>query len=665
MLGHVHNPDNESNRRLLWSHTASAVLLLSVVFLAHGGSLHGEFLLDDQGAIQDNASIHNLSSLGKVLGDGEYTTIAGRPLLNLSLAVNYALGGNSPEGYRVVNYLIHAATAFVLFALLRRVLLQFADARAAAVPLALMVSILWCIHPLTINGVSYIVQRAESMTSGFYVTVLWAFTKGIQTERRRWFVLSVIAAWLGGLTKEIIATVPMTVVALDILVVTRDWRKALSQHWKVYLALASSWIPLAICMWASKSREGTVGFGMGVTLQEHLQTQVWAIARYLRLTVWPQPMIFDYGDRFVVTEPAQVIPAISVLFALGALTLWLLVRRSPLAFAGVAICLLLAPTSVVPIATQTVAEHRMYLASAAVITVVVLLLYLGLQRLPRLSSFGIAAPSMVLGGLLAPVAVVLLLWTVQHTRVLLANDTLWTDTLHKLPSNQRAVLGLAEAKFRLKDDESAEDLCRQLIATPSKFAVNAHVLRGQIVERRGDLPQALSEFSQAITLCPSRRKYTLCNAYEHRAQVYLQQREFQKSIDDFALAIQIRPNVIKYYHQRAIALRDFGRYDDAIQELDQARAIDPRNVSTEIFRGSIGFVSGDLTLALASFDRILAQDPDHLIARRSRARVCVQLNRWSDALFEIRRLQREGRRVDDKLVHDVEQHFANHSHEKM
>ena len=416
-------------------------------------------------------------------------------------------------------------------------------------------------------------------------------------------------------------------------------------------------------MWASKSREGTVGFGMGVSLQEHLQTQVWAIARYLRLTVWPQPTIFDYGDRFVVTDSSQLIVPAVVLASFGVLVAWLLIRKSPLAFLGVAIGLLLAPTTVIPIATQTVAEHRMYLASACMISFVVLTIHLGLSRLMWASpSLTLKRQRVVLGLMFAPVILTLIVLTVRHTRVFLTNESLWADTFQKFPTNQRAAIGLAEAKYRKKtDDVAAESLCNQVIATPGKFVVNAYVLRGLIAERSGHLQQALDDFTQAIDLCPKQRKYALCDAYEHRGQVYLQQREFQKAADDFAEAICVRPKVIKFYHQRAIALRDAGRYAEALQSLDQANVIDSENLNTDIVRGSVNFASGDLTHALDSFDRILVHDPSHLVARRSRVRVYAQLNRWSDAMSEIRRLQQEGRRVDEKLVRDVEQHLANQS----
>lgn len=600
-----------------------SVLLLVVVFLAHGGSLHGAFLLDDLGAIVDNESIHTLtlSSLQTVLWGGKFTTVAGRPLLNLTLAINYAWGGVHPEGYHVFNYVVHAASAFVLFSFLRRVLAQFSETGRAAVSLALTISLVWCIHPLTINAVSYVCQRAESLASCFYLIVLWAFVKGIQTSRRRWFALSILAAWAGSFTKEIIATVPVTVLALDVLVVTRDWRTALRRHWGVYLGLLSSWIPLGACMWWSKSRAGTVGFGMGVTLQEHLQTQVWAIARYLRLAVWPNPLTFDYGDHFVVSDFGQVLSASVVVLFWGVLVVWLLVRRSPWAFPGVVLCLLLSPTSVIPIATQTVAEHRMYLASACVIASLVLIGYLSLARLPRFSSASWSSQVTISCALIAPVAATLFLSTVRHTRVLLSAESVWEDTVQKHPQNQRAVYSLALAKSRAnREVDIVRRLCDQAIEMPGIYDVSAYALRGRL---------------------------------------FAQQGEFEKAFDDFSQAIRLRPKAVEYYHQRALALLSLERYDEAIHDIDKAKAVDPANINTDLVRGTAHTKRGELALALECFERFLTRNPSHVTARRQRASLYARLNRWQDAMREIRRLEDEGHRVDAKLVEQVKQNLAS------
>ena len=233
-------------------------------------------------------------------------------------------------------------------------------------------------------------------------------------------------------------------------------------------------------MWASKGREGTVGFGMGVTLQEHVQTQVWALARYLRLAIWPQPLVFDYGNRFVATDLSQLLAAAAMIAAFGALVVWLLVRRSPLAILGVVPILLLAPTTVIPIATQTVAEHRMYLASACPIAAVVLGIYLALARLPRFSAAPLVRRSAAFGVVLMPVFTMLFLMTMRHTQIFATGETLWADTLRKQPVNQRAVFSLAAVKFNAKTaDETAERLCDQAIGVSGIYRVNAYELRGR------------------------------------------------------------------------------------------------------------------------------------------------------------------------------------------
>ena len=598
------------------------ILFLLVVLVTHGGSLHGPFLFDDEGAIVGNTSIHipSLTSLPSALWGGKFTTVTGRPFLNLTFALNYLWGGLRPEGYHLANYFVHVGAAFVLFSLLHRVLAQFDETRTAAIPLALGISLLWCVHPLTINGVSYICQRAEAISSGFYLIVLWAFVKGVQTSHRRWFLLSVFAAWLGGLTKEIIATVPMTVILLDVLIVTRDWRKALRQHWRVYLGLMTSWIPLGVCMWASKSRDETVGYGMGVTLQEHVQTQVWAIARYLQLTVWPRPLIFDYGDRFVVSDSGQIFAAIVVCLAFGSLTVWLLVRKSPWAFSGVALCLLLAPTSAIPITTQTVAEHRMYLASACLIAALVLGAYLALARLHRVS---VATRSVTFGVLLASVAVMLSLTTARHTRSFLSGESIWADTFQKHPTNQRAAYNLAIAKFNRKtvnDDDVALRLCDEVIGMTGDYVAGGYELRGLIFARRG---------------------------------------EHQMAVDNITQAIALRPGYSEYYQNRAKSLRDLGRHNEALRDLHRAMSINPNNIYADLIRGSIYTTRGEFTLALECFDRLLEKDPHHGGARIRRARVYARLDRWQDALQEIQRLRNDGRAIDEAFVREVEQHLSS------
>ena len=176
-----------------WLRTCGATLLVgaaivTAVVAVYSQSLRGEFVYDDQDAIANNPSIRRLWPLWPVLSPPAVGgTVSGRPVLNLSLALNYALGETDVWGYHAVNLGIHAAAALVLFGIVRRTLIGKVDggpkrggqipnpnleisnkfesrnpkASARATWLAAAVAVLWAVHPLQTEAVAYIVQRAE------------------------------------------------------------------------------------------------------------------------------------------------------------------------------------------------------------------------------------------------------------------------------------------------------------------------------------------------------------------------------------------------------------------------------------------------------------------------------------------------------------------------
>src|SRR5580658_5542516 len=102
----------------------SAALIVAAGLAAYHNSFHGPLIFDDTLAITDNPSIRRISDLGDILAPPhDAATAQGRPVLNLSLAINYALGGVDPAGYHYGNLLIHLAAGLALFGIIRRTLL--------------------------------------------------------------------------------------------------------------------------------------------------------------------------------------------------------------------------------------------------------------------------------------------------------------------------------------------------------------------------------------------------------------------------------------------------------------------------------------------------------------------------------------------------------------
>ncbi|MCP4614830.1 MAG: hypothetical protein GY844_00205, partial [Bradyrhizobium sp.] len=149
------------------SHALLAGLVLVVVGVAtFGNNLDGPFVFDDTLAIERNESIRRLWPITDVLVAPAGSSSAGRPVGNLTLAINYAIGEYEVGGYHVVNIGVHILCALVLFGVVRRTLLLEALRErfgAASSALALACALLWMVHPIQTECVNYLTQRYESL----------------------------------------------------------------------------------------------------------------------------------------------------------------------------------------------------------------------------------------------------------------------------------------------------------------------------------------------------------------------------------------------------------------------------------------------------------------------------------------------------------------------
>src|SRR5882672_10216073 len=140
------------------------VLVICAGLYAYHNSLHGPFIFDDLPSIPYNRSIRHLWPLQDVLLPPPIRQIVTRPTVNLSLAVNYALGGLNVWGYHVFNVTVHLLGALVLYGVARRTLLApgLCDRYCAGAPwLALAMTLIWVVHPLQTESVTYTRQRTE------------------------------------------------------------------------------------------------------------------------------------------------------------------------------------------------------------------------------------------------------------------------------------------------------------------------------------------------------------------------------------------------------------------------------------------------------------------------------------------------------------------------
>jgi hypothetical protein len=242
-------------------------LLLLVAAAAYATSLAGVFVYDDLVSILENGSLRRLA--WEVWWPPAGITTSGRPLANFTFALNYLWGGEDPTGYHVVNWAIHGAAGVALFGLVRRTLLlpvQQGRYQESATGLALSVALLWTVHPLQTEAVTYIVQRVESLMGCCYLVTLYCFLRAAEASSAwRWRVAAIVACVAGMATKEVMVSAPVIALLYDRIFLAGSWREVWRARRGLHAGLFSSWfLLLGLLASTGWNRSGSIGFGVAV-----------------------------------------------------------------------------------------------------------------------------------------------------------------------------------------------------------------------------------------------------------------------------------------------------------------------------------------------------------------------------------------------------------------
>lgn len=349
----------------------AGLLLCLAGIVVYANSFEGAFVFDDERTILANTHLESVFNSAHLK--------ARRPVVRLSLAMNYAFGEHDPWGYHLVNLGVHLAAALLLFGLVRRTLRRFESMADVSARVAFVATLWWVVHPLQTESVTYIIQRAESMMGLFYFGVLYCTLRGSEGRRSGlWYGLAVASCLLGLASKAVILTAPFAALLYDRLFLARSFEEVFRKRKGLYLGLAATFGMLLVTgvlvavLGMNKGHITTVGFGFakgpdGISPKDYLLSQPAAILQYLKLTFWPVGQCVDYSWK--PSELPKLVPGIVVL-GLLALTAWGLKKAPRVGFLGVFFFLVLAPTSsFVPI-RDVVFEHRMYVPLAAITVLV-------------------------------------------------------------------------------------------------------------------------------------------------------------------------------------------------------------------------------------------------------------------------------------------------------
>jgi Tfp pilus assembly protein PilF len=614
---------------------AAAALLVLATVAAYHNSLGGPFILDDEKSITANPSICHLGSVGSVLSppSGGGITVSGRPVLNLSLAVNYALSQTNVRGYHMVNMAIHALAVLVLFGVVRRTLLlgDMSERFGQASPyLALAVAMLWAVHPLQTESVTYVVQRAESLMGLFYLLTLYCVIRSSDSHAAAWSVAAVAACAMGMATKEVMVTAPLIVLLYDRTFLAGSFGQALRKRWGLYAGLAACWALQAYLVASVGNRGGTAGFGAEdvPNWRSYGLTQFGAVLHYLRLTFWPDALCLDY-DRWVATTPWEILPGAILVSALAAATIRGLCRGRKWGFLGAWFLVILAPTSSILPIRDTLFEHRMYLPLAAVVSAAVLGVFLLWRKLlPKIGGFGGGSAA---GQWTAPWLALAIIAGALGFRTVLRNMdyrscvALWQNAVDHYPSNSRAHGSLGFALNAHGDYDPAIGQFRQAIRFNPKF-VEAYYNLGFVLSDRGELEEAIQALQYAIRLKPNHPE-----AYNNLGVVLYSHGKVDPAIEQFRQAIRLNPQADDAHNNLGVALQSQGKLEDAIKEFRQAIHFNAQNADAHTNLGVVLESQGQLEDAIEQFRQAIYANPQFLKGYKNLATVLSRVGRNEEA----------------------------------
>lgn len=526
---------------------AAAVIVAGGV-AAYSNSFAGTYIdVDDQISIVNNPHIRSLRNPWAAMTLPPYelpigATPAGRPLVGLSLALTYALSETEPWGYHLFNLVIHCIAGIGAYGIVRRTLLYGRgggwNERVATVA-GMAVALVWIVHPLNTQAVTYMVQRAECQMGMFYLLTVYCAMRRMQGGSRWWSAGAVALCMMGMLTKQVMVTAPLVIYLYDVVYASGTWKGAWRErrwlHVLLWVTIVVQ-IPLHLIIAADIRDDFVTASPLAVAA---INPRV--ILHYLRLSIWPHPLHFshawphrhwwwDYGGPWLVATAVVV---------WGAWGVW---RKRWWGWLVAWFFLILAPTtSIYPMKHEvTVCEHRMYLPLLAVVTAGVVGCAWLVRRQGRL------VWQWAVWGVLLMVVTVYTGMTRARNEVYHDYEQFVQDTLGKQPEHWRVRYSYAS-----------------------------------YLREAGRMSEALREYSVIMTQVTN-----VPHVYLARGHVFMQLGRYEEAVVDYATGAGIGSHADVFYLNAAEAAARLGDINRAIEYGCAAVAHQPSNAAAHARLGA-------------------------------------------------------------------------------
>lgn len=544
-------------------------ILACLCFLVYSNTFTASWQFDDYPNILFNPAIHVDQAGAESFFEALFVPFGTngrlrRPISNLTFALNWYFGGDDVIGYHLVNLIIHTFTGFILFS---TIILLFRTPKLEAVCsdnrgvyfIALLSAIIWAIHPIQTQAVTYIVQRMASLAAFFYILGIFFYIKARLSKRFFFksllFVFCLLCYGLAIGSKENAITLPLALFLLEMVffqdLSDPETRKRCAWGTGIVCVLIFV-ISLLVLHVFLKSGLSPLLRGYETrpfNLHERIMTQPRVLVFYLYQIFIPNPANFSLMHDFPVSTslftPWATMPAILCIFVMIAIAVYGIRRWPTFSFAILFYFLNhLVESTIIPL--EMVYEHRNYLPSMFLFLPILIGLWKVLNKLrlfPSKRNITIVGLSLVI--------IFLGISTFSRNAIWATEVSLWTDTFKKAP-------GLARPAHNL----------------------------GELYSKAGQYKKALELYNHALNAVDMRTEqkaltyYNMGNIFQRFGNMRQAEKLYRRAID-------IKPRYGNAWYNLTLVLTQMGAWDDALNCINQVTAHYPNGKEYVILQGAI------------------------------------------------------------------------------
>ena len=606
------------------------LLLLAVLTaLVYSNTMEAPFFLDDKVNIVENPFVR-LTELTpeKFVRLAFESPCPNRPVANVSFGLNYFFDQYNPVGYHAVNILVHITSGILLYyfviitLMVNPGLLRHGHLHAVA----FFTALIWLVHPLQTQSVTYIVQRMNSMSAMFYLASLLSYIKGrLATEDRKkwlWFIVCLVGWILALGSKEIAASLPFVLLLYEWYVFQHCGTLWLRRNsW--FLVSVISVFGLAVLLYTDFAPFRWILSGYSCrdfTLLERVLTQFRVIVYYVGLIIYPHPsrlsLLHDFGISRSLIDPPSTLICIAAIVVTVLAACWLSRKEPLLSFAVLWFFgNLVIESSVVGL--EIIFEHRIYLPSMLVSLLIVTLCYRYVRNTTMATS------------LLCICVAVLSFWTYQRNTLWNDKIAFWQDCTNKACSDVRAFHNLGNAYLKRDRLDDAAKSYKKALTIDSDY-VKSLVGLGHVLREKGDITEAISVHERAIKMAPKNG-----SSYNHLGADYIKLGQIDSAFVALKKAVALTPYDYRAFSNLGLAYARTGNVLKAISMYEQAITIRPDFAPAYNNSGNLFLNPKQSERAIGFFRKALRLNPEYADAHSNLGLALIYQGKFEQGIDEI------------------------------